>query len=512
MSPELLKVIADTNLWWAIGPEIILGCAALGLLVLEIATPKEHHRFIPYVAIAALAGVLLTVALNFGKTYSGDLLFAGLIELSPFGQVARVFFLLSSLLVCFLATVCLPRTRMPRVEFYHIVLVVTAALMLLAQSSHFAMFFVALETVTIGFYILVSYFRDNALTLEAGLKYLVLGALSSAILLFGMVLIYGAVGRVEVNGIVHTGFEYETVLAFLKENPDNFLAVAGALLVVGGVAFKIGAFPFQVWIPDVYQGAPTPVTAFLAVSSKAGGFAVLLTLVHHVFAPLAYVLAPALSLLAAATIIIGNLSALSQRNAKRLMGLSGVSHAGYLLIGVVASMSVPSAITGIWFYLFTYLLASMAVFGVMAYMAGTDDTIQELDHYDKLARERPLLGAVLAIGVGSLAGIPPLAGFMGKLLIFVAAFQAAALNPSLYCLLAVAIGGVVVSIYYYFGWIKAAYFESWAPNPSGTPPAARSLPSAPSRTGSAVLGALAVATVVLGFYQEPLIRWLIQSP
>jgi NADH-quinone oxidoreductase subunit N len=503
MSTELLKAIADTNQWWAIGPEMILACAALGLLVLEITTPKEQHRFIPHVAILSLAVVLLAVVFNFNKTFDSDPLFGGLIRLSWFGQLGRVFFLTSSLLVCFLATICLPRSRMPRVEFYHIVLVVTAALMLLAQSNHFVMFFVALETVTIGFYILVSYFRDNALTLEAGLKYLVLGALSSAILLFGIVLLYGAVGRVEVDGVVRTGFEYEVVAEFLRANPDSFLGIVGALLVIGGVAFKIGAVPFQVWIPDVYQGAPTPVTAFLAVSSKAAGFAVLLTLIHVVFAPLAYLLIPVLSALAAATILLGNLGALSQRNAKRLMGLSGVSHAGYLLIGVVASMTVLPAIAAVWFYLFAYLLASMAVFGVMAYVAGEDDTNQELDHYERLARERPFLGTVLALGVGSLAGIPPLAGFMGKLLIFIAAFQA-----GLYSLLAVAITGVVLSIYYYFGWIKAAWFESWSPTPRPEP-TARPAGSTPTWVGHAVLATLALATVILGFYQAPLANWLL---
>ncbi len=497
MSTELLQAIADSNQWWTLAPEIMVACAALGLLGFEIFAPREHHRFIPHIAVLVLALVLVTVALNFGKTYGEEELFGGLIKLTSLGQVARVFFLLSSLLVCFLATICLPRTRMPRVEFYHIVLVVTAALMLLAQSNHFVMFFVALETVTIGFYILVSYFRDNALTLEAGLKYLVLGALSSAIMLFGIVLIYGAVGRVEIGGIVHTGFEYGIVADFLRQNPDNFLATAGALLVLGGVAFKIGAFPFQIWIPDVYQGAPTPVTAFLAVSSKAAGFAVLLTLVLNVFAPLTAVLVPVLSVLAAATIIAGNLSALSQRNAKRLMGLSGVSHAGYLLIGVIAALSVPAAANAVWFYLFTYLLASMAVFGVMAYVAGADDTAQELDHYARLARERPLLGAVLAVGLGSLAGIPPLAGFMGKLLLFVAAFQA-----GLYWLLAVAIGGVVLSIYYYFGWIKAAWFE--------TPGTAARPAAATPWLGRAVLTVLALATVLLGFYQEPLTSWLMR--
>lgn len=500
MSTELLQALAASNDWWNLTPEIMVACGALTLLMLEIATPRDQHRFIPHVAVMILLFGLATVAFNFNRTGDNEILFGGLVKLTAFGQVARIFFLVSSLLVCFLATICLPRTRLPRVEFYHIVLVVTAALMLLAQSNHFVMFFVALETVTVGFYILVSYFRDHALTLEAGLKYLVLGALSSAIMLFGIVLLYGAVGRVVIDGAVHTGFEYEVLAAFLRENPDNFLAIAGALLVLGGVAFKVGAFPFQIWIPDVYQGAPTPVTAFLAVSSKAAGFAVMLTLVLNVFAPLSAVLVPVLSAFAAATIIAGNLSALSQRNAKRLMGLSGVSHAGYLLIGVIAALTVPAAANAVWFYLFTYLLASMAVFGVMAHLAGADDTAQELDHYDKLARERPMLAAVLAIGVGSLAGIPPLAGFMGKLLIFVAAFQA-----KLYWLLAVAIVGVVLSIYYYFGWIKAAWFEHWSPNPSPARPVTN-----PTWIGRTVLVALALATVVLGFYQQPLSGWLMK--
>jgi NADH-quinone oxidoreductase subunit N len=501
MSTEFLQAVAASNDWWALGPELTLACGALALLVMEILVPKKDLRFVPHLAVVTLLVTLITVALNYGQTWDGEELFGGLIRLSESGQVARIFFLTSSLLVCFLASVCLPRARVPRVEFYHIVLVVTAALMLLAQSNHFVMFFVALETVTIGFYILVSYYRERSISLEAGLKYLVLGALSSAILLFGIVLIYGAVGRVEYADLVRNGFEYGTVREFLAANPNNFLAVAGALLVIGGVAFKIGAFPFQIWVPDVYQGAPTPVTAFLAVSSKAAGFAVLLLLVHRVFSPLAHVLVPALTLLAGATILFGNLSALTQRNTKRLMGLSGVSHAGYLLIGVVASFSVSWAAGAVWFYLFTYMLASMAVFGVMAYVAGPNDNVEELDQYDRLARERPFLGATLALGLGSLAGIPPLAGFMGKLLIFMAAFQA-----KLYGLLAVAIVGVVISIFYYFGWLRAAFFESPS---TGTPPARPAL-TAPTWVGIATLAFLGIATVVLGFYQQPLSSWLLE--
>jgi NADH-quinone oxidoreductase subunit N len=505
MTTEYLKAVANTNDWLAIAPEMLLGCCALALLVMEIVLPKHEQRFIPRVAIATQAAILGFLLYGAYSAYEGTTSFGGLLRHTAAGQYGRVFFLLSSLLVSFLGTICLPRTRMPRVEFYHIVMIVTAAMMLLVQSNHFVMFFVALETVTIGFYILVSYFRDNALTLEAGLKYLVLGSLSSAIMLFGIVLIYGAVGKVVVGGVVHTGFEFQVAGDFLQQHPDSFLGLAGALLVVGGVAFKIGAFPFHIWIPDVYQGAPTPVTAFLAVASKAAGFAVLLVLVDGVFASLEYVLVPVLSLMAAATIIVGNLSALTQRNTKRLMGLSGVSHAGYLLIGVAASLRVEWAAGAVWFYLFTYLLASMAVFGVMAHLAGADDTVQELEHYERLARDRPFLAAVLAVGVGSLAGIPPLAGFMGKLLLFIAAFQA-----HLTWLLGVAILGVVLSIFYYFGWIKAAFFESWRPTSTAEIPAGRLASLAPSWFSTAILSALALATLLLGFYPGPLTGWLVK--
>ncbi|HYC71640.1 MAG TPA: NADH-quinone oxidoreductase subunit N [Opitutaceae bacterium] len=503
MSVDTLQQISASNEWLAIFPEMFLGIAALALLGLEILLPKSQHRHIPLAASMALGAMAVGVAINFDTAWMDSTTFAGLLRHSLPGQVARLFFLVSGLLVCFVAGICLPRTRMPRVEFYHLVLVVTAAMMLLAQSNNFVMMFVALETVTIGFYILVSYFRDNPLTLEAGLKYLVSGALSSGILLFGIVLIYGAVGRVvDGGGFVRTGFEFEVVAHFLRSNPDNFLVLAGMLLVLGGVAFKIGAVPFQVWIPDVYQGAPTPVTAFLAVSSKAAGFAILLMLVLNVFPSAQDVLVPVLSAMAAATILFGNLAAIYQRNAKRLMGLSGVSHAGYLLMGVAAALTVPWAQGAVWFYLFSYLLASMAVFGVMAHVAGPDDTDQQIDHYGRLAREQPLLAAVLAVAVGSLAGIPPLVGFLGKLLIFIAAFQA-----HLFWLLAVAVVGVVISIYYYFGWIRAAFFEVWSP--AGSVPApvgpARTVPAAVS---AVVLVGLALASVVLGFFQEPLTAWL----
>ncbi len=506
MTIEQLQAAAADNTWATIAPEIGLGVLALLLLVLEIVLPKRKHSLIPSIAIVGQLGILVGLLLNFAPAYAveGRVSFNGLLQHSETGQFLRAFFLGSSILVSLLGVVALARQRMPKIEFFHIVLVVTGAMMLLAQSANLVLLFVALETVTVGFYILVSYTRTNPLSLEAGLKYLVSGALSSALLLFGIVLLYGVAGNPAALGSTSSPMSYAGLQQFLVANPGNFLASVGIVLVLAGVAFKIGAVPFQIWIPDVYQGAPTPVTAFLAVASKTAGFAVLLGLVP-VFASYEKLVVTTLSLMAGATILFGNLAALTQHNVKRLIGLSGVSHAGYLLLGVIAALTVPQAVGAIWFYLLAYLLASFAVFGVMTHMAGPNDADQDLDHYADFAKKRPYLAGVLAIGLGSLAGIPPLAGFVGKLLIFIAAFQA-----GLYWLLGIAILGVVISIYYYFGWIKAAYFSTWRPQlPEGEAEPAGPAPTPVSLPMGVALGFLAAASVVLGFFQGPLASWLL---
>ena len=502
MNLETVKLAAENNLWSAIVPELMLGCIALLLLVLEMVLPRKHHAAIADVATAGLIGTLLGLVLNWNVGLFGVETFNGLILHSEAGQMMRVFFLLSAIMVCLLGRVALARQAMPKVEFYHIVLIVTGAMMLLAQSNHFLMLFVALETLTIGLYILVGYFRTSTASLEASLKYLVMGALSSGLLLFGIVLLCGVGGNAALPAHTANAMHYGELGRFLAANPNHFLASLGIVLVLSGVAFKIGAFPFQIWVPDVYQGAPTPVTAFLAVASKAAGFAVLIALCGPggVFAAYNWLTTPVLTVIAAATIVFGNIAALTQHNVKRMIGLSGVSHAGFLLLGVVAAPVAPLALNAIYFYLFAYLLASFAVFGVMVHVAGADDSSQELDHYAGLAKDSPFLATVLAVGLGSLAGIPPLAGFMGKLLIFIAAYQSGAR-----WLLLIAAAGVVVSIYYYFGWIKAAFFESWAARPEAadTRPA-RTPVGAVTRVA---LGALALASVVLGFYQGPIGAW-----
>lgn len=509
--PTFLARGGASNAWSLITPEILLAGLALLLLVLEIALPKSLKRFIPAISIACQVYVLaVTVVWAIDPKINGMMLngpvFYGMLHLTPVGQFMRVFFVVVSILVHALAMISLPRQRVPRTEFFHIVLVVTAAMMLLAQSAHFLMLFVALETVTVGFYILVSYYRTQALSLEAGLKYLILGALSSGLLLFGIVLLYGVAGNPLANqgGAGADPLGFSRVFFFLLENPGDFTASLGVLLVLSGVAFKIGLVPFQIWIPDVYQGAPTPVTAFLSVGSKAAGFAVLLALLP-VFSACSRVVMPFLVVMTFATIIFGNLAALTQYNVKRLMGLSGVSHAGFMMMVVVAASYDRSiSLTPFFVYLIAYALASFAVFGVMALVAGENDAEQELSDYHGLARRSPFLAGVLVVGLGSLAGIPPLFGFMGKLLVFISAFHA-----GMYGLLAVAILAVVVSIYYYFGWIRAAFFQHWQ---STAVPA--ELPLHPDDrirvplAMKALLAVLALASILFGLWQKPVMDLL----
>ena len=457
---EFLRGFTATNDWAVIMPEILLAVLALGLLIAEMLLPKGRQSLIPRIAIwgQVLIGAYAFSCIGGCLTSSGSF-FSGMIFQSEVTQIMRAFFLLSSILVCYLGRIYLSQQSLARTEFYHLVLIIAAAMMLLVQSANFVMLFVALETVTVAFYVLVAYCRTSYFSLEGGLKYLILGALSSAILLFGIVLLYGVAGNPGLPGSSADSLSYNSLQSFIAINQisgGNLIVNIGALLVIAGVCFKIGAVPFQIWVPDVYQGAPTPVTAYLAVASKAAGFMVLLALVQGPFVALNDLLVPVLSFIAGATILFGNIAAVTQRNVKRLMGLSGIAHAGYLLLGVVAVMrGVDWAVYAVLFYLVTYLLASFVVFGVMSATAGPDDANQELDHYVNYSRRRPFLSGVLAFGLGSLAGIPPLGGFIGKLLLFVAAFEA-----ELYGLLGIAVAGVAISIYYYFGWIRECYFSA----------------------------------------------------
>lgn len=499
METEILQQVAASNKWGVLLPEIILGCFAVLILFIDLLSPKARPQLARLsIGVQVIAGLILVLGASTCSVERGSsVLFGGLIAQDCTADLMRLFFLVCSICVTHIGVVFLKKQNLARVEFYHLVLVVTATFMVLVQSHHFLILFVALETLTIGFYVLVSYKRDSRHSLEAGLKYLIMGALSSGMLLFGIALLYGVASNPNLPMTASSPLDFTQLATFIGgadefyNNSTNLMVLFGTVLVLTGIAFKIGVVPFQIWIPDVYQGAPTPVTAFLAVSSKAAGFFLLYLLLHGPFAELSFLTVPLLTVVAILTLVFGNIAALGQRNVKRVMGMSGVAHAGILLMGLLASLTIDWAFAAVMFYLVTYALASFGVFEVMAHVADQTDSDQDLDHYDDLLKKQPYLGGILLVSLGSLAGIPPLAGFIAKLLIFIAAFQA-----GLYWVLGFALAGVVISIYYYFGWMRAAVMR----NPFIADEQPR-LIAAPAMGARVLMGLLAGATILLGFYQ-----------
>ena len=371
-------------------------------------------------------------------------------------------------------------------EFFILPVFTCAGLMWMASSSDFVMIFCSLELVTISFYILVAYTRKNPASLEAGTKYLILGALSTGFLVYGITWIYGMTGQTGLRGI-------SMVLGFVPQASQTAL-LFGIGLVLVAVGFKVAAAPFQFWVPDVYQGAPTPVTAFLSVGSKAAGFVVLMRVIEPFLAvPMIETrLIAALQVLAGLTLIYGNLAAMPQTNLKRLLGYSSIAHAGYLLVGV-ASVGSPTAGRAIVFYLVAYLLMTFLAFLVLipvAKAAGGDD----ISDFNGLGRRSPGLALALLISMLSLAGLPFTAGFLGKFFIF-----EAAMREQHYALVVIGVVTVACGFYYYLKVVRAMY---WQPVPADAAPI---LTTPLTRFAAGFLSAL---ILIIGIFPKPIFQIL----
>jgi NADH-quinone oxidoreductase subunit N len=348
--------------------------------------------------------------------------------------------------VLFIAAEFSSRIAAAASEYYSLILFALAGMLLAASANDFVMLFVSLELITITFYVLVSFQRSQIASLEAGVKYLILSALSSAFLLFGIALVWGTTG--EMN--------FTRLAAVAPQFVDSKIFLLGVLLVMVGLGFKIAAFPFQIWAPDVYQGAPTPTTAFLAIGSKAAGFVLLLRVLFTAIPTVTAKGANLLIIISGLTILYGNLGALPQRNLKRLLGYSSISHAGFMLLGV-AALSVNGQ-AAVLYYLAGYLFTVLAAFAVIAIVMKNLDNA-DISGLAGLNRRSPLLAATLAIAMVSLAGIPPLAGFFGKFLLLKAVLEQGPAHPAYYCLAFTALVGVAISLYYYFGVVRAIYWS-----------------------------------------------------
>ena len=424
-----------------------IGVIALGLVLMlaDFWMPAERKRFLGYAAAAALAVLLV---MNLGNCTTGTA-FSGMFVQDGLAVFFKCFFIVAAILVLFMSVEFSDRIASGISEYYSLIVFALAGMLFAASANNFAMLFVSIELITVTFYVLVSFQRGRLVSLEAGVKYLILGALSSAFMVYGIALVWG-MGKT---------MQFDQLALNLQQHPEllqNKIFLLGMVLVLVGLGFKIAAFPFQIWAPDVYQGAPTPTTAFLAVGSKAAGFVLLLRVLFTAIPSVSAHWANPLIIISGITILYGNLCAMPQRNLKRLLGYSSIAHAGYLLLGVAALSASGQA--AMLYYLSGYLFTVLGAFTVICLV------MRHLDNEDIAAlaglhQRSPLLATTLTLAMVSLAGIPPLAGFFGKFLLLKAVIEQGAANPGYYCLAFTALAGVVMSLYYYGNVIRAIYWS-----------------------------------------------------
>lgn len=505
-------------------PELIVAGTALGVILAEILSPKDRRALVTPLLVAFGLAVALVVLLA-GKveglvhlvgTQSGKTVFDYTMwNADGFAHFARALAAAGGLLVVLLSVPYTRRMDRGHGEFYGLLLFALLGVMLVTGVADLLSLFVCLELVTISSYVLAAFKRNDAKATEAGLKYLVIGAVSSAILLFGVALVYGAAGDV-------TFARLAAAVSSGAQTP-SLLLVTGLVMVVAGILFKVGAVPFQVWIPDVYQGAPSPVVAFLSTGSKLAGMILLLRLAHGVFVPWivtghGLIWVWLLGGLAVVTLVFGLLGAIPQRSLKRLFGYSSIGHAGYLLMGAAAiaasgwGVARPGdatpevGLTAILFYLLAFFFTNLTAFTVIVLVSGATGGRHGAESYAGLWKRAPFLALAMLLALLSLAGVPPLSGFFGKFLVLSAVVKGAVQTDlaGLYALAFVGAAGVAVSLYFYMRWIREMYFE--APEPLTEDVKIRVGP-----TARLVLIVGIVAMLGMGIFMGPFYAWAEQA-
>jgi NADH-quinone oxidoreductase subunit N len=429
----------------------------LGLLLADLWLPSTARRKLGYVAALGVAAIFL-YSIVFVRLPAGgvEYAFGRMYILDGLALFFKRFFLLAALAVLLMSVEFSAEIQSGLTEYYALTLFALAGMLFACSANDFTLLFVSLELITISFYILTSFQRARTLSLEAGVKYLIIGALSTSFTVFGIALVYGTSGKLN----------FQDLAAVAPQLIGNKLFLFGLLWVMVGLGFKIAAFPFQIWAPDVYQGAPSPTTAFLAIGSKAAGFALLLRVLFTAVPAVTAQWSHLLIVISAITILYGNLCALPQRNLKRLLGYSSIAHAGYMLLGVAALSAAGQS--AVLYYLSGYLFTVLAAFTVICLVMRQAEG-EDISRLAGLNQRSPLLAAAMALAMVSLAGVPPMAGFFGKFLLFKAALAQGAAQHGYYWLVGIAILGVVISLYYYFGVIRAIYWPGNAPDYSPIP-------------------------------------------
>lgn len=431
--------LPDMNLV-LLSPDILLALLAMLLLLMSAWLGKEGRALIGTLAISGLvlAGVVM-VGLSStvpSTTFGGHFIDDGL------GRFMKLLLLVATVLPLLMGREYLTRHGLDSGEYFVLTIFSMIGAMTMVSAGSFMVLYLGLELMSLAIYVLAAYQRDELRSTEAGLKYFVLGSLASGILLYGISLIYGGTGTVLISGVAD---------ALKAADHINPMVVMGAVLVVMGITFKVAAAPFHMWAPDVYEGAPTSVTAFIAVMPKVAAFAVLFRVLLGSFAALQGHWVPMLQVMAVASLAVGALGAIAQTNIKRLLAYSSIGHVGFLLIGLTTGNAL--GLQSVLLYLLFYIFMSLGAFCLVLVLnkGGVGDEIQD---YAGLAKKRPLLAFLMAAFMFSMAGIPPLAGFIAKLYVLMAAVQAGMITLAVISVLFSAIGA-----FYYLRIVKIMYFD-----------------------------------------------------
>ena len=468
----------------AIAPEIALSAAALVILLAD-AFVGERVKDKWYLAVLSTVGLgvaIYTTRFAWELREAPELQLSDMAAADGFAVFAKVALASFGLLTVWLSRDYLSRNDLEESEFYALVLFATAGMMLMATAADLILMFVALETFSIALYVLVGFRRRSLESQESAMKYFLLGAFSSTFFLFGIAMVYGAVGSTNL---------YTGVIEFVNTNPtsEGGLLVLGVGLLIVGLGFKVAAVPFHMWTPDAYQGAPSPVTGFMAAGSKLAGFAALLRLLDAGFYPLRWDWQPIVIGIAVLTMIVGSVLAVTQDDLKRMLAYSSIAHAGFVLTGLIAAND--DGVSGALFYLATYGLTVVGAFAIVALMGGRDEKLVRITDYRGLFDRHPLIAGSLTLFLLSLAGVPLTAGFVGKLVVFGAVIEAGYAWVAVVGVLASAIAA-----FFYLRVMVSMYMQEG----DDTVAKASLGPLAYGVIGVAVLG-----TVVFGLAWSPLI-------
>jgi NADH-quinone oxidoreductase subunit N len=429
---------------------IVAGWASL-LLLIDLFIPKQRGWITPLLAALGLIAAMITLLAQFDLEMSA---FAGMIIIDGFASLLQLLFLVLGLMAIAMAYDYLRRREIARGEYYTLLMFSLSGMMLMASAGDLIVVFVSLELLSIPLYVLAGFARTKTESEESAMKYFLLGAFASGFVVYGIALIFGVTGTTQLSGVFASLKSVSTIPT---------LALVGGGMIIVGLGFKVAAVPFHMWTPDVYQGAPTSVTAFMSVGAKAGGFAALLRIFVAAFPEVATIWGPLTMWIAALTMAWGNVAAIAQKNIKRMLAYSSIAHAGYIFIALPAAAVpevAPEALRGALFYLIAYGITNLGAWGVVLALEKSEGTGLEIEDYAGLGTKYPALALGMTVFMLSLTGVPPTVGFMGKFYLF-----RAAIDANLFWLAIVGVITSLISAYYYLRVIVVMYMQDGHPVP-----------------------------------------------